>query len=747
MTAPSMPIESLLLSNGGISLVLAWTGNEVPEVVHWGAAISAHAAKEIAGTALQGIFLSSPLERRRFSILPMESESWTGLPGLEGHVASMATAPRFRMTSHSAANSAVEFELGDATHGLTVLASIAVTIEGIVDVSYRITYAGSPAQVGSYDVRALRCVLPVPERASQIVDFTGRWARERTKQQTPLTNGVHLRQSRRGRPGHDSAFLTIAATPDLRFRSGEGWAVHLAWSGDQETYVEKMPEQAGSHASALGAAELLRAGEVRLAPGESYSTPHALFVWTDRGFDRLGERFHAMLRRGHGAPRRPRPVTMNSWEAIYFDQSPESLGDLAHEAAALGVERFVIDDGWFRGRHNDHAGLGDWFVDSGKWPRGLGEFADGVRAMGMEFGLWIEPEMVNLDSDLAREHPDWLLAPADHLPVSFRHQFALNLAHPDAFDYLLHRTIELVESVGIAYLKWDHNRDLYEAISRVPGNAETPGVRTQVLALYALLDRVRERFPDLEIEGCAGGGGRVDAGMLGRVQRVWASDTIDPIERREIQRWTQLVVPPEMLGTHIGAVPAHTTNRVTDLSLRMAIALLGHAGIELDLRELTEAEKRALADWITLHKSLRSFVLTGAVVRADLDDAELMLDGIVSADRAAAVFVWSRGGTSVAETPGRIRIPGLDATRSYRVQPVRLGSWPSSQSLAQPQWYELAKETPLMVSGEMLQASGLPMPLLDPAQAAVIRFSAFDPHDSIANAAGFEISEGATWTK
>ncbi|MDM4777904.1 alpha-galactosidase, partial [Micromonospora sp. b486] len=269
-------------------------------------------------------------------------------------------------------------------------------------------------------------------------------------------------------------------------------------------------------------------------------------------------------------------MTLNVWEAVYFGHELDRLRALADAAAEVGVERFVLDDGWFRGRRHDQAGLGDWWVDGEVWPDGLQPLIDHVRGHGMQFGLWVEPEMVNPDSDLFRAHPEWVLQAPGRLPPPWRHQQALDLVNPDAYAYLLERLDAVLgEHDGIAYLKWDHNRDLTEA-----GHAGRPGVHAQTLAVYRLLDELRARHPGVEIESCSSGGARVDLEILRRTDRVWASDCNDALERLSIQRWTGLLLPPELVGTHIGPERSHTTHRVHDLSFRAVTALFGHHGIE-----------------------------------------------------------------------------------------------------------------------------------------------------------------------
>ena len=284
------------------------------------------------------------------------------------------------------------------------------------------------------------------------------------------------------------------------------------------------------------------------------------------------------------------------WEAVYFRHDFATLAALADIAADIGVERYVLDDGWFTGRRSDRAGLGDWQVDEHVWPGGLHRLAGYVRARGMQFGLWIEPEMVNPDSGLYRAHPDWILAAGQRRPPLQRHQLVLDLTRPEVSGYLLERISALISEYEIAYIKWDCNRDIIDAGSRPRSGA--PAAHGQALAVYALLDELRRRHPGVEWESCAAGGGRIDLAMLERVQRVWTSDMTDALARQSIQRWTGQLVPPEYLGAHMSAPFSHQTGRYMPLSLRCATALFGHFGIEWDLTEASDEDLAELAAWI-----------------------------------------------------------------------------------------------------------------------------------------------------
>jgi len=365
------------------------------------------------------------------------------------------------------------------------------------------------------------------------------------------------------------------------FGHGEVWGIHLGWSGNQQVYGERMP----SGVAVLGAGEVLLPGELILEPGVSYTTPW-LFGSYGVGLDAVTARFHEYLRARPIHPVKPRPVVCNVWEAVYFDHRLDRLVALADAAATVGVERYVLDDGWFRHRRDDSAGLGDWYVDEGVWPDGLNPLIDHVRGLGMEFGLWFEPEMVNQDSDLARAHPDWILSLPHRMPPEARHQQVLDLGHPDAYAYLLERMDAILTEYDIGYVKWDHNRELVDAGHHPDG---TPGVHNQTLALYRLLDELKARHPGVEIESCSSGDGRVDLGIIDHTDRVWGSDCIDALERQAINRGTSSLLPLELIGSHIGSPTSHTTGRTHTLAFRAGTAIFGHLGIEWDMTAMSDA--------------------------------------------------------------------------------------------------------------------------------------------------------------
>ena len=713
-----------LLRAGGTALLLDARGDGPPVVLHWGAdpgPLDDEALAELALALARDVAHSSVDVATRPSIVPGEAEGWSGRPGLSGHrpgggppLRLLRTAP-VEVDTRPDGGSELVVGLADEDAGVRVVVQLRLEASGVLRMRQVVTATAAQG----WSVAGAANLLPLPSLAAEALDTTGHWCHERSPQRGPLLHGGRVRESRRGRTGHDAPTLLVAGTAGFGFRHGQVWGAHVAWSGDQVHLLERLSE---GH-TLLGGGELLRAGEVELAQGQSWTSPWTVFVWSDEGLDGLSARLHTFLRARPHHPTSPRPLVLNTWEAVYFDHDLDRLLHLAETAAGIGVERFVLDDGWFRGRRNDAAGLGDWTVDPDVWPRGLHPLFDRVRELGLQVGLWVEPEMVNLDSDLVRRHPDWLLAPRERLPLPWRRQYVLDLARAEAFAYLLERLDALVTEYRLDYLKWDHNRDLHLA-----GHEGRPGVHAQTHALYRLLDALRERHPGLEIESCASGGARVDLGILERTDRVWASDTNDAVELQQIQRWTGQLLPPELVGSHVGPARAHTTGRVVDLGMRLLTSLFGHAGIEWDVTTCTPQELDRLRAWTALYRELRPLLHSGVTVRADLPDDGVLLHGVVAQDRSHAVYAHVRTRTGDLVDPAPLPLPGLDPGRRYRVrrrtdldEPGAPGSWFAGVTSGPP-WTQRAEG--VVLPGSALAAPGLALPILNPATGVLIEATA-----------------------
>ncbi len=688
-------------------------------------------------------------------LLPGHGEGWFGRPGLSGHrlgdgghypAAGRDWSPLFGLTRGEHDGRRAWVEAADADVGLQLVTEVEAVPGGAIRARHTLTNTGRQP----YVVDSLEVVFPLPGRAGEILDFTGRHMAERTPQRHQLGDGLWLREGRRGHTGHDSATVVVAGVPGFTFSSGEAYGLHVAWSGNTVHRVERVPtglgmiggdarphrtpgtgqaSETGSGmqpgpggrllpgVTTIGGGELLLPGEITLAEGESYATPWVYLAATRAGLDDLSAQFHRYLRSVPAHPGSPRPVNLNVWEAVYFDHDFGRLAALAEAAADLGVERYVLDDGWFHGRRHDRAGLGDWWVDEAVWPGGLHQLADYVRARGMQFGLWIEPEMVNPDSELYRTHPDWILSAGQRVPPLQRHQLVLDLTREEVTTYLLDRIGKLLSEYPIDYVKWDCNRDIIDAGSATRAGA--PAAHEQAVAVYALLDELRRRYPGVEWESCAGGGGRIDLAMLERVERVWTSDMTDALARQSIQRWTGQLVPPEYLGAHVSAPFSHQTGRYMPLSFRCATALFGHLGIEWDITQASNEELAELAAWIALYKQHRALIHSGRVIRIDTPDDTAWMHGVVAADQSAAIMSYAQLDEPRNDQPAAMRVPGLDPLRRYHLTDVT-----PDVRLSGRVGLGDARIADVEVSGTALAEVGLAIPVRRALTAAVILLEA-----------------------
>jgi len=698
--------SSYAVLHSASSSVVISHDDSVPRVVHWGARLpdgvdaTGFAGLEDRAVPQGGLDLVPAL-----SLLPERSRGWSAYGGLDAQRPDGRDwAPRLVRTSSSLDGSSFSWNGSDPVAGVSVSVRAALDEHGVLTVAADVTNHGDAALT----VEGLAPVLPVPARADETLTLVGRWAKEMQEKRTVLERGALVLENRRGRTSHESSPTVLVGTRSFDEERGEVWAAHLGWSGNHHLRVEALADGRRF----LSLAELLLPGEVRLASGETYSTPTLFAAYSGHGLGGISDAFHAHVRARHGHVGTPRPVLLNTWEAVYFRHDVPELQRLADVAASVGVERFVLDDGWFRGRDDDTTSLGDWFVDERKYPNGLEELADHVVGLGLEFGLWFEPEMVNEDSDLFREHPEWVLGIEGQVPVRGRTQLVLDLDRPEVSAYLLGRLHALLSDVPISYIKWDMNRDLVAAGHR--GGAA--GVHRQTLALYRLLDELRLRHPDVEIESCSSGGARIDLGIAARTDRFWTSDCNDALERQRIQRAFSILLPPELMGAHVGPTWSHTTARMHALPFRAATAMFGHLGFEWDLATASAEDRAGVAQVIEVHKRHRDLLHHGRVVRVDHPDTSALVHGVVAHDGSEALFSYAQLTTTDATTPAPMRLVGLDPARRYRVERVGLPGAVWSPGKNHPAWYDEG----LVADGALLSFVGLPLGVHVPESATLV---------------------------
>ena len=496
-------------------------------------------------------------------VLREHSRGWIGHPALRGHRGGVSASNSFVVKDVSQRGQSLSVTFEDSIAGLQISMSYSLTESDILLIDAEVTNIAD----GDYFLEHFLYWLPLAQQADEVLDFYGHWTKERQPQRRSIGYGLTSREGFEGRSGHDYTITQVALNKATGFRHGEAWSLGLAWSGNNVAHVERLID---GHTS-IGTGEYLLPGEIILKKGQSYQAPRAVATFSDRGLDGLTNNHYTWIRSrsNHITKKKPRPLTLNMWEAVYFDHNEDGIRKIVDKAAEIGVERVVLDDGWFGSRRNDKSGLGDWVVSKEAWPNGLGPIIKYINDKGIEFGLWFEGEMVNRNSELYREHPDWILQEPGRIPVEGRWQQVLDLTKEGAYNHVLNQVDAVLTENNIAYIKWDHNRHITDPISD-----GRPVVRQQTLAIYRLYE-LKRRHPGLEIESCSSGGGRVDLGMIEHADRFWTSDQNDALERQQIQRWTGLVIPPEFLGTHIGPTVSHQTNRRHSISFRALNALFG----------------------------------------------------------------------------------------------------------------------------------------------------------------------------
>lgn len=669
----------------------------VPTIRHWGARIEDADVEDLLAAVARPVANGTLGVEAPISIVPEHGSGFPGRPGLAGHRRRGTDwASRFTYRTHTLVDGVLTAIAVDEQAALTLVAT--VSLADALSVRLRITN-DSPSE--RYLLDRLDISLPLPAQACELMQFTGRWAREMHPYRTAFDRGTRIAENRTGRTSHENIPLVFAGTAAFGEWSGEVWGAHLAWSGNHHVVADVLPD--GRRLLQLG--ELFHPGELSLAPGEHYESPELIAVYSAAGLTEASWGFHRTVRRRERFTT-PRPVLLNTWEAVYFDHDNERLRRLADVAASLGVERFVLDDGWFGSRRDDTSGLGDWTVSADAHPDGLEPLITHVRGLGMEFGIWVEPEMVNPDSDLHRAHPDWTLTTQGYEPVLGRNQLVLNLAHPDAYAHILDVLDTLLRDHDIAFVKWDMNR----AHSHGSGVRGAAGTHDQTLALYRLIDELRTRHPDVEIESCSSGGGRIDHEILRRTDRVWTSDCNDALERQAIQRGASMFIPPEVMGAHIGPTRSHTTGRHHSFGFRAATALFGHLGIEWNVLDLDERERAALTRTIETHKRFRDLLHHGDSVRFDPLDEATIAHGVYRSDRSEALISVARVATAMSLVPAPVRLPGLDPDGRYRIERIVLSGTHRPSDL-----------DGTVMSGRLLATAGIQLPVINPESALLLR--------------------------
>lgn len=673
---------------GAQTLVLATWGG-VPETVYWGLAL--HDTEDIAAlaAATRHDLTGGMLDRLPPLSLCPHAE-FQGQPGLSvAHADGTPVHPAF--TFSDALQKDGHLRLVSCDGALTLTHTIQAHATGVLVLQTRLQ--------SDHPIRVHWLAAPVLPalQSGHMIDLHGKWTREFHLNPVQWAPGIRLREARTGRSGHEHPPYLILADTGCTNTAGAALALHYAWSGGHRMVAEELPD--GRRQVQFGHPT---GAETRL--GTDFATAELIVAGSSTGLNGIGATFQHDIRERVVTwpdPARPRPVHYNCWEAVYFKHELASLTAIADRAAAIGAERFVLDDGWFGRRDDDTTSLGDWTVDRVKWPAGLHPLIAHVQKLGMTFGLWFEPEMVNHDSDLARAHPDWLLGPAGQ--ITGRGQMVLNMALPGVQDYLFDAISAILTEYPIDYIKWDHNRLL-----PVVEVAQTHGV-------YALFDRLRSAHPDVELESCASGGGRIDAGILARTHRVWLSDSNDALERLRMHNVAALFLPSAITGAHVGPRKSHTSGRILPMSFRAWIAAQRHMGFEMDLRELTGDEAATLTRITAWYKLNRAWMMAGTIHRLDPADPAVTAEIQIAADSARFVAFAGQAEASTQILPRPLRLTGLDPAATYEIALINPDDCPP-----QSRGPVALKSGPLTLTGASLMQHGIMLPVAWPATVWVV---------------------------
>lgn len=678
-------IQCWRLDDGRQSLVLGSHKDRLAEVIYWGPRLPddedlttlfhAHAI-DVTG----GMLDVNP----ELSLCPEATRTFPGQPGLILRAGDgTPLLPKFCFEHAEEGDGTLTLTFTDKTNGLTYAARFSINDLTHVIAAQATLESDQPVHLHWLSAP----VFPGPQHSDEMIDIAGRWCGEFQLNRTPWSPGMRYRENRTGRTGHEHFPGLIVPCRGATNAQGNAYAFHYGWSGGHRMVAEELPD--GRRQIQFG-----HAARMEGAPQTRFETAPLYAVFSDDGINGCAVAFQRHLRDQivtWPKPDRPRPVHYNCWEAVYFNHDLPTLKDIASRAADLGAERFVLDDGWFGNRDDDTRALSDWEVDPRKYPDGLKPLIDHVHGLGMSFGIWFEPEMINPDSNVFRANPDWALGGEDQ--ILGRQQMALNMGLAEVRDFLFDRIDKVLGDHDIDYVKWDHNRVL-----PMPDAAQTRGS-------YALIDRLRAAHPLVEIESCASGGARIDFGILSRTQRVWLSDSNDALERLKMQHNAAIFLPMAVTGSHVGPRRCHTSGRTLDIRFRAWVAAQRHLGFEMDPRELTDEEAQVLKDVTAWWKANRDWMYRADILRLDSPDPAVVAEQHLAEGGGKFVVFAGKAATSGQIAPRPLPLTRLTPDAKYRVE---LRNRSDANALSRGD--QALKSGPLELSGAYLMNHGLTLP-------------------------------------
>ena len=676
------------------SLVLSSLNNRLPCIIYWGECLPRDENLDELYEASKKDWGDNLLDQiPELSILPEQSANFSGQLGckmrdVNGHLLSS----NFVFFADEVSNNSLTLVFKDKDLGITYTAGI--------DALYEDDVYALNAKINSNNPIIMEWlsapVIEAPQTSNEMLDYGGHWGSEFRSQTTPWVTGVHLRESRVGTTSHAHFPGLMIPTAGSSENLGSCYGFHYGWSGGHRMIAEQL--QDGRKQIQFGNTE-----NSELNPLTSFETAKLYISHSGAGLGGVGRIFRDFV--SNSIVDLPigsiRPVHYNCWEAVYFDHNIEELKEIATLAADIGAERFVLDDGWFKGRNSATSSLGDWYVDEHKYPDGMHPLVKHIHSNGMTFGLWFEPEMVSPDSDLFRSHPEWILG--DISQTLGRAQYVLDISINEVQEYLFERIDSILNEYPIEYIKWDHNRVLpYPDAS-------------QTRALYSLLDRIRESHSGLEIETCSSGGGRIDYGILEHTQRVWLSDSNDALERLRIQHEALLWLPIHVTGSHVGPKVCHTSGRELPMSFRAWVAAQRHMGFEMDPKELSTEDKVILKSVTQWWKKNREWMMSANILRLPCIDKTVIAE--IQVNLQGDHFVVFAGQSSASELSSSVPLvlAGLDSKSMYNIS---VHNKKEIKSLGKSDEGLMNKN--LMLSGQFLMTKGLQLPKMFPANMLVI---------------------------
>lgn len=534
---------------------------------------------------------------------------------------------------------------------------------GIIARSAKITNNGAETV---HLTTAMSLCLDLPDCNYEWLQFSGSWARERHLKVRKLEQGITSVESTRGASSHEHNPFVILKRPSTDENKGEAIGFSLVYSGNFLAQAEVDTHDVTRVLIGINPFCF----DWKLASGGSFQTPEAVMVYTADGLNDLSQTYHKLyqkrLARGYWRDR-PRPILINNWEATYFDFNEDKLVKIAQKAKECGVELFVLDDGWFGKRTSDTAGLGDWVPNTDLLPNGITGLSHRIEELGMKFGLWIEPEMTNMNSDLYRAHPDWILHVPGRHPSECRHQYVLNYSRPEVVDYIYNMLAKILTEGKVSYIKWDMNRYITECYSvALPADQQGEVFHRYILGVYSLYERLTTNFPHILFESCASGGARFDPGLLYYAPQGWTSDDSDAVERLKIQYGTSYCYPVSSMGSHVSVIPNHQVYRNTPLHTRANVAYFGTFGYELDLNKLMAEEQEEVKEQIKFMKQYREVIQFGTFYRLNSPfNGNVTSWMVVSEDKKTAIVGWYRVLNGINLPYSRVQLQGLNSDYCY----------------------------------------------------------------------------------